>query len=191
MARKVIIVTGKAGSGKSTACKFLEELGIKVINVDKIAHDLLDEFKELIVRLFGKKVLSSDGRIDRSVLGELVFNDPVKMEELEGIVHPPLRNRVVEEVLRSQGNVVIDVAIPKKLKLYELADFVIFLDVDRDIIVKRLREKGWPEQKIESILKKQEDETPEGKGYLIKNNGSLEELRSELMKILKKEGVMH
>ncbi len=187
----MIIVTGKAGSGKSTVCKILGELGIMVIDVDKIAHDLLEEVKELIVQHFGENILSSDGRIDRTLLGGIVFSDPEKMKELEKIVHPFLRNRVVEDVSRTEENVAIDVAIPKKLKLYEIADFVIYLEVDRDILVNRLRGKGWTEQKIQSILKKQEDEIPEGKVYLLKNNRSLEELKSEIMIILKKEGLIH
>ena len=48
------------------------------------------------VKLFGKRILSSDGRIDRKALGGIVFRDPEKRAALEGIVHPEVFRREAE-----------------------------------------------------------------------------------------------
>ena len=36
----ILGITGKSGTGKHTAAKFLEQKGWKVLDVDKIAHKL-------------------------------------------------------------------------------------------------------------------------------------------------------
>lgn len=188
--RRVVIVTGKAGSGKSTVCKILEKMGFEVVDVDKIAHTLLDELKEVLVLKFGDSILSSEGRIDRNKLGEIVFRDESRMRELEEVVHPYLSDRIRKEVERMSGNIAIDVAIPGKLGIFDLADFIIYLNVDENNLIQRLVNKGWPEEKIYSILKKQHMEIPVGRIYELDNNGDLNTLERMVLRILNSEGIV-
>jgi dephospho-CoA kinase len=90
-------LTGGIASGKSEVSRILRELGFAVLDADSIAHQLmqpdLPAYRE-IVQHFGASVLDSDQRIDRRKLGALVFADPLKLDRLNGILHPRVRTRL-------------------------------------------------------------------------------------------------
>ncbi len=188
--KKVIIVSGKAGAGKTTLSSLLKELGFEIIEVDKLAHEVLEDKKEELVVQFGREILDLNGDIDRKKLGEIVFADPEKMKNLENIVHPELKRRIKDLVENSQKHLVLDVAIPNKLELNSLADVKIYVSADEELIRNRLIEKGWDVRKIESLLRLQENEVPSGKYYFLNNNGSIDELKAKVKTILKMEGII-
>uniref|UniRef100_A0A7C2P0W9 Dephospho-CoA kinase n=1 Tax=candidate division WOR-3 bacterium TaxID=2052148 RepID=A0A7C2P0W9_UNCW3 len=187
---KVVIITGKAGTGKTTVANILRKYGFYVLDVDSLAHSLLQNFKDDIIREFGNEVLSSDGIIDRKKLGEVVFKDPQKISKLERILHPTLEKRVKEMVEDREGDIFIDVAIPKKLSLYAIADFTIVVTSPQELVEERLRKKGWPEEKIKAVIGWQREECPEGRYYLVPNIGTFEELERKILSILKMEGLL-
>ena len=85
-----IAVTGPFASGKSTFLGMLGDLGAHTASADEIVHDLLrlnEVAIEEISERFGEGVLGDEG-IDRKALGRIVFADPGKLTELEGILHP-------------------------------------------------------------------------------------------------------
>ena len=91
-------VTGTIGSGKSTIGKILQELGVAVIDSDKIVHSLLesdDQVKEAVTKRFGSTVVATASHgvqtIDRRALGNIVFNDAEAKTDLERILHPRVR----------------------------------------------------------------------------------------------------
>lgn len=84
-------LTGGIATGKSTVAAILRELGCRVLEADKIAHNLIEpggSAYEEVVREFGRGILTNDGRIDRSKLGAIVFAAPKRLEQLNAIVHP-------------------------------------------------------------------------------------------------------
>ena len=93
--RKVII-TGGIGSGKSTVGNLLKELGVRVIDADEIAHQLLEIFQNDIVNLFGSHILK-DGKIERKKLGNIIFNDKEKLTALEKFLHPKIAKIMLSE----------------------------------------------------------------------------------------------
>ena len=71
-------LTGGVGMGKSTASRFLYDLGFKVADTDDIARTLVEPGKpalEDIVKAFGKEVLQDNGALNRGKTAELVFSD--------------------------------------------------------------------------------------------------------------------
>lgn len=90
-------LTGGIASGKSTVAGMFAELGAKVIDADRLGHELirspLPAYHE-IVRHFGFEILDPQGEVDRKRLGAIVFSDPQELRYLNSIVHP----RVVERV---------------------------------------------------------------------------------------------
>ena len=113
---KVIGLTGSIGSGKSTVSKYLIRKGYIVIDSDSIARDVVQKGKPAlkeIAETFGKKVIGSDGELDRKHLAEIVFKNPKKKAKLEEIV----TLRVIKE-------------IKKELKALKKAGFgeVVFVD---------------------------------------------------------------
>ncbi|XP_037035462.1 bifunctional coenzyme A synthase isoform X1 [Bradysia coprophila] len=86
-------VVGSIASGKSVMTKRLEKFGAKIIDCDKLAHELYEPGEvcyDEIVTTFGESILSDDGRIDRKKLGAIVFSKAELLEKLNGIVWPSL-----------------------------------------------------------------------------------------------------
>lgn len=95
--RRTFGLTGSIASGKSTVAAMFSELGAKVIEADRLGHELIRSPRPAyddIVRHFGFEILDADGEIDRKRLGAIVFADPEKLRLLNSIVHP----RVIERV---------------------------------------------------------------------------------------------
>jgi len=90
-------LTGGVASGKSTVAAMFAELGAKIIDADRVAHEVIrwpqPAYHE-IVRHFGFEILDAQGEIDRKRLGAVVFRDPDKLRLLNSVVHP----RVIERV---------------------------------------------------------------------------------------------
>lgn len=83
-------LTGGIGSGKSTVAKIFEVLGIPVYYADDAARRLMNEDEALKKKLrehFGNETYTN-GSLNRPYLSSIVFNDPVKLELLNSIVHP-------------------------------------------------------------------------------------------------------
>ncbi len=91
-------LTGGIASGKSAVAAMLREMGFAVLDADSLAHKLIEPgqpaFAE-VLQEFGQPVLSADGRVDRSKLATIVFNDRARLDRLNAIVHP----RVAEVIL--------------------------------------------------------------------------------------------
>lgn len=90
MNKITIGITGGIGSGKSSICKALENLGYPVFYSDNVGKDLLksdDRLKSEIRKEFGEKVFDGN-EIIRAKLGAIVFNDKEKLEKLNQLIHP-------------------------------------------------------------------------------------------------------
>ena len=145
--RKTIGLTGGAGSGKSTVAAMFAELGARIIDADRVAHEVIRSPQHAyheIVSAFGFEILDADGEIDRKRLGSRVFADPEKLKTLNAIVHP----RIMERIERlAEGFLVADpraVVLVDAALLYEAG----YADRFRKIIV------AWchPEQQIERLM---------------------------------------
>jgi dephospho-CoA kinase len=93
-------LTGGIASGKSAVAAMLREMGFAVLDADSLAHKLIEPGQPAyaeVLQEFGESILAADGRVDRSKLATIVFNDRAKLERLNAIVHPR-----VGEVILSQ-----------------------------------------------------------------------------------------
>jgi dephospho-CoA kinase len=184
-------LTGGIASGKSTVARFLEALGAKVIDADRVGHELLQPSNPVydkVVSHFGRGILKPGGEIDRGRLGSMVFADPQKLSELTSIMHPSLMARVKEladEFRSRQPRAVILVDAPL---IYEAG----VADCFAKILVAWCR----PEQQIERLMAKTHisrqdalrrmacqipaEEKRRRADYLIDCSGSLEETRAQV-----------
>lgn len=95
----VVGLTGGIGSGKSTVAERFAELGVPVIDTDVIARDLTAADSEAVAAIrdaFGEAVIREDGSLDRAHLRRRVFADPAARRTLEAILHPRIRQAVVQ-----------------------------------------------------------------------------------------------
>lgn len=83
-------ITGNIGTGKSTVCRIFESLGVPVYYADKEAKKfyLYPEVIRSVKQLFGNSVFDHEDMLIRSALALIVFNDPVKLKQLNAIIHP-------------------------------------------------------------------------------------------------------
>lgn len=96
-------LTGGIATGKSTVCDRLAEHGFRVIDADRVAHRLIRNGQpcfDPVVAAFGTRILDADGEIDRNILGQVVFNDPARLQELNALVHPEVIRSIPEQLDR-------------------------------------------------------------------------------------------
>lgn len=116
MQSKRIVLTGGIATGKSTAARFLQELGYPVIDADRIAHGLIEPgapaYQE-VVDAFGSAIQQEDGTINRKALGAIVFSDERQRTRLNGIMHPHVRAQMDAELktLRDEPLVFLDIPL--------------------------------------------------------------------------------
>jgi dephospho-CoA kinase len=112
---KVIIgLTGNIATGKSAVMELAEERGALTLDADKIVHDLMAHDKRLqeaIAAQFSQRVRRENGRIDRQLLGQIVFSDPEQLAILESIIHPAVRREIDKRILESDAGYVMVEAI--------------------------------------------------------------------------------
>ncbi|HLW21781.1 MAG TPA: dephospho-CoA kinase, partial [Sphaerochaetaceae bacterium] len=101
----VIGLTGKYCAGKNHVASLLEQRNLEVIDVDALGHDALERSKDELTALFGRRIIDSDGTVNRQILGEIVFSDQRSLATLEGTVHPRMVQLCVQQIeqYRAEG----------------------------------------------------------------------------------------
>ena len=92
---KRIGLTGGVGTGKSTAAGFLLARGVRLVDTDELARQLVRPGEPAlaeIVATFGRQLLTPTGELDRAALAKVVFSDTGARQRLEGILHPQIRS---------------------------------------------------------------------------------------------------
>jgi len=93
-------LTGGIASGKSAVAAMLREMGFAVLDADSLAHQLIEPglpgYDE-VVREFGPAIVNSSKHIDRAKLAALVFADRAKLERLNAIVHPRVKEAMLHQ----------------------------------------------------------------------------------------------
>jgi dephospho-CoA kinase len=124
----VLGLTGRYCAGKDAAARILEREGFRVLDVDRIGHEVLEARRDEVAAVFGSGVRRADGSIDRRALGRLVFADPAALARLEAIVHPAMveRVRALADAERSAGrDVAVNAALLRRMGLDRLCDAVL------------------------------------------------------------------
>jgi dephospho-CoA kinase len=191
---KVIGLTGNIACGKSVVARMFEELGAKIIDADRIARLVVEPgepaWKE-IVEKFGEGILNTDRTIDRNKLGEIVFNDDEKREELNRITHPRIIERIKERIEEYRGEkakvVMIEAAlIVEKGGMRPLINDLIVVTADEETQIKRLIERsGLSREEAFSRIRSQMpiSEKVKHATYVIDNSGSLGHTRRQVEEI--------
>ena len=116
MAQRRIGLTGGIATGKSSAARLLEQRhGLPVLDADLYARQALEPGQpgtQAVLQRFGTGVVSSSGVVDRRALGAIVFNNPDKRRWLEQLVHPIVRQRFDQELIRLDAKPAVVLMIP-------------------------------------------------------------------------------
>ncbi len=169
-------LTGGIGSGKSTAAKIFELLGIPVYYADSAAKRLMDEdkvLKEKIQQHFGKDVYQ-DGKLNTKQLAGIVFNDPRKLEQLNALVHPAtLADAAAWMQRQSSPYTIKEAALIFESGSQEQLDYVIGVWAPAPLrILRAMNRDGISKEEVISRMNKQVDEEIKMRlcDFIIKND---------------------
>lgn len=143
-------LTGGIGSGKSTVAARFAELGAVVIDADRLAREVVEVGTPglaTVVRRFGTGILRPDGSLDRPKLGQLVFENPDALAELNAIVHPLVAERRAELVAAAGPDAVVVSDVPLLVETGMAGDFdaVVVVEAPLDVRLARLASRGLSE----------------------------------------------
>lgn len=188
--QKRLALTGGIGCGKSTAAEILQNGEFHIIDTDEIARKVVEPGQlgyEKVIDVFGKDILNRDGTIHRARLGQIVFSDPFKRNQLNSLLHPVIRKqwqtRQQEHWDQTPGiPVVIVIPLLFEVGLEEEFDVVACIACSSKNQWKRLFARGLSNQQVEQRIAAQMPVIQKMNlaDYVIWNDGSLELLRSQL-----------
>ncbi len=143
-------ITGPIGCGKSTIAGWLgERPDVVVVDADAVARDVLAvDTAELaaVLQRFGTTLARADRSLDRAALGAIVFRDPVSLRDLETIVHPAVRVRILAALAAAEASdapaIVIEAIKLIEGGLADLCDEVWLVACDPSVQLKRLLGRG-------------------------------------------------
>jgi len=188
----VIGITGGMGAGKTTFAKAMAKCGAHLLDVDTLAHGLVDsspEIKSAIKSTFGPQFFDEQDRLNREKLGALVFSDPSLLNALNEIIWPSLTQLIqdrVREFSCSRVPLVLDMAVLYETGCHTLCDYVIAIDAPMEMRVERLmHSRNWTKEEAEKRIQSQKRilENIQKADQIIWNVGSLEALEQKAKEI--------
>ena len=191
----IVGITGSFGSGKTTVAKMFAGMGAYVIDADKVYHSLIRPgkscYKKIISR-FGNDILNGSARINRRMLGQIVFKDRTKLNLLNALVQPEVIkaiNGIINS--RKRGFIIVEAPLLIESGFHKYVDKVILVANRREEQVKRIRSgRGMAGKETMKIIRMQ---MPFKKkqafaDFIIDNSGSKTQTLRQVRKIWKQIG---
>ena len=158
----VLGLTGSIGMGKSTAAAMLRRLGVPVFDADLAVHRLLAPSGAAVpaVSTAFPDVDTEVGGIDRVLLGQRVFTDPMALRRLEKILHPMVAAEEKRFLARLRARreplAVLDIPLLFETGAERRCDYVLVVSVPALVQRQRvMRRPGMTEIRLTAILRKQ------------------------------------
>ncbi|MCF0133745.1 MAG: dephospho-CoA kinase [Blautia sp.] len=179
---RIIGITGGVGAGKSTVLDHLrEEYDAFVIQADKVGHMVMEPGErcyDAVIDLFGEQIIKADKTIDRKQVSDVVFAEAGKLHKLNGIIHPAVKEYILETLRRELENgrqlAVVEAALFFDDHYEEFCDEVWYIFVKEETRIQRLmKSRGYTVEKAKSIIRSQASDVffREHTDLVIDNNG--------------------
>jgi dephospho-CoA kinase len=182
-----VALTGGIGTGKSSVARMFGEDGYTVIDADKIAHQVLEQQKEKISELFGPEMIKEE-RVDRKVLGAVVFADPFKRKKLEALLHPLIYEEIVAQAEvedMKEKPYIVDIPLFFEGGRYPIRrTLVVYAPQEQQVTRTIMRDELGKEAVLERIAAQMDIEEKRYLGdFVIDNSGDQKQLRVEYERI--------
>jgi len=153
-------LTGGIGCGKSTVSSLFSELGVAVLDADRVSRDLVtigEPTLALIEREFGPEVLTAEGHLNRSKLKDKIFSDADAKKKLEALLHPLVYQTIATKLAQLNGHYAI-ICVPLLIEtgMEHWVDRVLVVDCPIEIQIERaLKRDHLPLTQIKAIIASQ------------------------------------
>lgn len=199
-------LTGGIGSGKSVVANFFADLGVPVIDADKIAHELTLPGQpgfEAIIEHFGADCLANDQQLDRKKLRSRVFKDPSARQWLEAMLHPLIFAAIAQQsVALTSPYCIIIIPLLIETNAINRVDRILIVDCPETVQIARTLERDHQSniEEVKAILASQStrEQRLQAANDIIYNNGSLPKLakavhalHKQYLKLIKNHGRIH
>lgn len=177
-------LTGGIGCGKSTVTTIFSDKGIRIIDADKIAHQMVAVNTMALAEIsttFGANVLQQDGSLDRAILKKIIFSDEEKLKQLEAILHPKIHCAIKNKLAEHEGLVtgmpyiIVDIPLLIEKNYMGLFDQIIVVDCLPEQQIKRIQKRDELDiSMIKTIMNKQvsREERLKKATHLLDNSSS-------------------
>lgn len=182
-------LTGNIGCGKSTLSNILKENNIYVVDLDLISREIMnDKFViDLIYKTFGENLKQKDGLLNRKELGKIVFKNKEKLQLLNNITHPVIKEKV-KKIIKQKDLVVIDGALLIEANFLDIVDKLILVTCDEKIQLERIikRDNLTKEEAMLRINSQMcQQKKKDYADYIIDNSTTKEDLTKKSCELLK------
>lgn len=187
----ILGLTGGIACGKTTISNIFKKIGIKVIDADKVAREVIElpEIVNQIKKNYGDEVFIN-GKLDRKKLREIIFNDKEKIMKLNSIIHPKVIDIFKEEYNKNKFSdeiIVFDIPLLFEVGLEKYCNKTIVVYVNEEIQIKRVMERDNSSRELaKKIIDAQMDLFKKVKmaDYAIENNSTISELEKKVKNII-------
>jgi len=182
-----VVLTGNIATGKSSVATLFKDDGFEIIDADSIAHQMLDIKHLEIATLFGDRVVK-EHKVNRKILGAIVFSDTQKRKALEALLHPLIYEKIEIEAKKLESKkrpYLIDIPLFFETNRYPISKILVVytsLEIQLQRLMKRdncseeeARKRIDTQINIEKKVKKA--------SYVIDNSGTLIELKDEYLRV--------
>lgn len=187
----ILGLTGGIACGKTTISNIFKQLGVKVIDADKVAREVIElpEIVNQIKKNYGDEVFIN-GKLDRKKLREIIFNDKEKIMKLNSIIHPKVIDIFKEEYNKNKFSdeiIVFDIPLLFEVGLEKYCNKTIVVYVNEEIQIKRVMERDNSSRELaKKIIDAQMAlfEKVKMADYAIENNSTVNELEKKVKNII-------
>jgi dephospho-CoA kinase len=183
-------LTGGLAAGKTTVAEWLRDVGFRVIDADELVAELYrpeEAGAEAVREFFGEQVLDEKGGVDHVKLAAEVFEDQESLRWLEAVVHPLVRRRFEERAKDLGGVVILEGTLLVEAGYGPMFDLMVSVEAPPEVRLARAVARGLDEAEASRRLEAQGDGALRRAATqrVILNNGTLDELRSEVDELVK------
>ena len=188
---KIIALTGGIGSGKTSVAAKLRALGARVFDADEAAKNAVLPGTEgffKVVESFGPQIVDADGKLNRTALAEIVFNDKAALKRLEEIIHSYVWQETDKflNACREAGEcaVILDIPLLIECGWHQKVDevWLVVLPVEKQIM-RTMKRSGMTAEAVQARIAAQMplDEKKKYATLVIDNSGAWEETEKQVI----------
>ena len=190
---KIIGITGGIASGKSTVTNFLRQKGFEVVDADAHVHQLQKSggrLYQILVEHFGEKILLENGELNRPLLASLIFSNSEEQEwskETQGQIIREELGSLRDKFAQTEDIFFMDIPLLFEQEYASWFDETWLVYVNRDVQLERLMNRDQLSQESAKTRLASQwllEEKKKFATYILDNNGSREQLLSQVVTLL-------